>query len=180
MNCQIMGLATNDVKNVKELLGLSDSDAFLIIGGEEKKINIVCDPLIRRIRQFKHGVIAETRSATMDGSTIFSRPRPGSSRMYPETDILPIPVDSKLLFDLKQKTPLSWSELINQIMQKYSLNKKLSEHIFDSQYYDIFEKIVSVSKNITPTFIASKLTEDIVGLSRTSLDKSLLTDDMLG
>ena len=64
-------------------------------------------------------------------------------------------------------------------MQKYSLNKKLSEHIFDSQYYDIFEKIVSVSKNITPTFIASKLTEDIVGLSRTSLDKSLLTDDIL-
>jgi glutamyl-tRNA(Gln) amidotransferase subunit E len=173
------GIGDNDVKNVKELLGLSNSDAFLIIGGEEKKINIVYDPLIRRIRQFKHGVIAETRSATMDGSTIFSRPRPGSSRMYPETDILPIPVDSKLLFDLKQKTPLSWSELINQIMQKYSLNKKLSEHIFDSQYYDIFEKIVSVSKNITPTFIASKLTEDIVGLSRASLDKSLLTDDML-
>ena len=64
-------------------------------------------------------------------------------------------------------------------MQKYSLNKKLSEHIFDSQYYDIFEKIVSISKNITPTFIASKLTEDIVGLSRNNLDKSLLTDDII-
>ena len=173
------GISTNDVKNIEELLGLSDRDAFLIIGGEEKKINIVYEPLIRRIRQFKHGVIAETRSATMDGSTIFSRPRPGSSRMYPETDILPIPVDSTLLYDLKQKTPLSWSELINQIMQKYSLNKTLSEHIFDSQYFDIFEKIASISKNITPTFIASKLTEDIVGLSRNSLDKSLLTDDIL-
>jgi glutamyl-tRNA(Gln) amidotransferase subunit E len=173
------GISANDVKNIKELLGLSDRDAFLIIGGEQKKINIVYDALIRRIRQFKHGVIAETRSATMDGSTIFSRPRPGSSRMYPETDILPIPVDSTLLCDLKQKTPLSWSELINQIMQKYSLNKTLSEHIFDSQYFDIFEKIASISKNITPTFIASKLTEDIVGLSRNSLDKSLLTDDIL-
>ncbi len=50
----------------------------------------------------------------MDGSTIFSRPRPGSSRMYPETDILPIPVDSQLLFNLKQETPLSWNDLINQ------------------------------------------------------------------
>src|SRR5919112_4106278 len=173
------GISANDVENIKELLGLSDSDAFLIVGGEEKKINIVYDPLILRIRQFKHGVIAETRSATMDGSTIFSRPRPGSSRMYPETDILPIPVDSKLLDDLKQKTPLSWSELINQIMQKYTLNKTLSEHIFDSQYFDIFEKIASISNNITPTFIASKLTEDIVGLSRNNLDKSLLTDDIL-
>jgi len=173
------GITAKDVENIKELLSLSDSDAFLIIGGEEKKINIVLEPLIRRICQFKHGVIAETRSATMDGTTIFSRPRAGSSRMYPETDILPIPVDSKLLYDLKQKIPLSWNDLINQIMQKYTLNRKLSEHIFDSQYYDIFEKIVSTSKNITPTFIASKLTEDIVSLSRNNLDKSLLTDNVL-
>ncbi|MER5192527.1 MAG: Glu-tRNA(Gln) amidotransferase subunit GatE [Candidatus Nitrosocosmicus sp.] len=173
------GITAKDIENIKELLSLSNNDAFLIIGGDEKKIHIVLEPLIRRICQFKHGVIAETRSATMDGSTIFSRPRPGSSRMYPETDILPIPVDSKLLYDLKQEIPLPWNVLINQIMQKYTLNKKLSEHIFDSQYYDIFEKIISTSKNITPTFIASKLTEDIISLSRNNLDKSLLTDDMI-
>ena len=173
------GITDNDVKNIKELLDISDSDAFLIIGGNEKKINVVLEPLIRRIYQFKHGVIAETRSATMDGSTIFSRPRPGSSRMYPETDILHIAIESALLDNLKQKIPLSWNDLIKQIMQKYGLNDKLSEHIFDSQYYDVFERIVSTSKNITPTFVASKLTEDIVSLSRNNLDKSLLTDDML-
>ena len=173
------GITIKDVENIKGLLGLSNGDAFLIIGGNEKKINIVLEPLIRRIREFKHGVVAETRSATMDGSTIFSRPRAGSSRMYPETDILPISVEPVLLHDLKQKIPLSWNDLIGQIMKKYELNNKLSEHIFDSPYYDIFEKIVSNSKNITPTFIASKLTEDIVSLSRNNLDKSLLTDDIL-
>jgi glutamyl-tRNA(Gln) amidotransferase subunit E len=173
------GITTKDIENIKELMCISNNDAFLIIGGDEKKINIVLEPLIRRICQFKDGVVAETRSATMDGSTLFLRPRPGSSRMYPETDILPIPVDSKLLYDLKQEIPLAWDDLINQMMQKYSLNKKLSEHIFDSQYYDIFEKITSTSKSITPTFIASKLTEDIVSLSRNNLDKSLLTDDIL-
>ncbi|CAN5550521.1 Glu-tRNA(Gln) amidotransferase subunit GatE [soil metagenome] len=173
------GITVKDVDSVKELLGLSDSDAFLIIGGNEKKVNIVLEPLIRRICEFRHGVIAETRAATMDGSTIFSRPRPGSSRMYPETDILPISIKSVLLDNLKQKIPLPWNDLIRQIMEKYGLNNKLSEHIFDSQYYDVFEKIVSTSKNVTPTFVASKLTEDIVSLSRNNLDKSLLTDDML-
>ncbi len=173
------GITIKDVESIKDLLGFSDGDAFLIIGGPEKKINIVMEPLIRRICEFKHGVIAETRAATIDGSTIFSRPRPGSSRMYPETDILPMSVESTLLDDLKQKIPLSWNELIRQIMEKYKLNNKLSEQIFDSQYYDIFEKIVSTSKNITPTFIASKLTEDIVSLSRNNLDKTLLSDDML-
>jgi glutamyl-tRNA(Gln) amidotransferase subunit E len=173
------GITTKDIENIRELLSISNDDAFLIIGGDEKKINIVLGPLIQRIRQFKLGVVTETRSATMDGSTIFSRPRSGSSRMYPETDILPIPIDSQFLCNLKQEIPLSWNDLINNIMQKYALNKKLSEHIFDSQYYDIFEKIVLTSKNITPTFIASKLTEDIVSLSRNNLDKSLLTDDMI-
>jgi glutamyl-tRNA(Gln) amidotransferase subunit E len=173
------GITTKDIEHIRESLSISTEDAFLIIGGNEKKINIVLGPLIQRICQFKLGVVAETRSATMDGSTIFSRPRSGSSRMYPETDILPIPVDSQFLCNLKQDIPLTWNDLINNIMQKYALNKKLSEHIFDSQYYDIFEKIVLTSKSITPTFIASKLTEDIVSLSRNNLDKSLLTYDMI-
>jgi glutamyl-tRNA(Gln) amidotransferase subunit E len=173
------GITTKDIEHIRESLSISTEDAFLIIGGNEKKINIVLGPLIQRICQFKLGVVAETRSATMDGSTIFSRPRSGSSRMYPETDILPIPVDSQFLCNLKQDIPLTWNDLINNIMQKYALNKKLSEHIFDSQYYDIFEKIVLTSKSITPTLIASKLTEDIVSLSRNNLDKSLLTYDMI-
>src|SRR6476660_6434123 len=156
------GITSKDIEKIKELMCISDNDAFLIIGGDEKKINIVLEPLIRRICQFKDGVVAETRSATIDGSTIFLRPRSGSSRMYPETDILPIPIDPLLLYDLRQEIPLAWNDLINQIMKKYILNKKLAENIFDSQYYDIFERIVSTSKNISPTFIASKLTEDIL------------------
>ena len=35
------GITTKDIENIKELLGLSNNDAFLIIGGDEKKINIV-------------------------------------------------------------------------------------------------------------------------------------------
>src|SRR6476661_1563145 len=173
------GITSNDIDKIHELLDLSNDDAFLIMGGNKKKIYSILEPLIRRIYQFKDGVISETRSATMDGSTIFSRPRSGSMRMYPETDILPIPIDPLLLYDLRQEIPLSWNDLINQIMKKYILNKKLAENIFDSQYYDIFERIVSTSKNISPTFIASKLTEDITSLSRNNLDKSLLTDDII-
>lgn len=173
------GITFKDIERVSQILSISECDAFIIIGGSREKIDAVLNPLIQRICQFKNGVISETRSATMDGTTIFSRPRSGSSRMYPETDVLPITINPKLLDELKHDVPLSWNKLINQIMQKYNLNKKLSEHIFDSPYYDVFEEIVSISKNITPTFIASKLTEDIVSLSRSNLDKSLLKDDMI-
>ena len=188
------GITAHEIEKIEKSLDITigNDDAFIIIGGNRNKIDNLIDPLIKRIIQFKLGVIAETRSVTLDGTTIFSRPRPGSSRMYPETDIVPIPIEPELFDRLKDKIPLPWNDLIKRIMKKYDLNKKLSEQIFDSDYYDLFENIVrtdaftsttsTTSKphtTLTPTFVASKLTEDIVSLTRNNLDKSLLTDEMI-
>lgn len=173
------GITKHEIDSIEKFLDLSTNDAFIIIGGNKEKIDSLLKPLIKRIIQFKYGVIAETRSVTLDGTTIFSRPRAGSSRMYPETDVMPIPVDNTLLDDLKTRIPLPWNELIKRIMKKHGLNMKLSEQIFDSDYYDLFERIVQIDTHISPTFIASKLTEDIVSLSRNNLDKNLLTDEMI-
>lgn len=181
------GITTYEIENIQKSLDIvrGSDDAFIIIGGNRNKIDNLIGPLIKRIIQFKYGVVAETRSVTLDGTTIFSRPRPGSSRMYPETDIMPIPIDPKLIDMLKDKIPLPWNELIKRIMKKYELNMKLSEQIFDSDYYELFETIVQANSssfppsNLSPTFVASKLTEDIVSLSRNNLDKSLLTDEMI-
>ena len=84
-----------------------------------------------------------------------------------------------LLDSLKDKIPLPWNELIKGIMKKYGLNMKLSEQIFDSDYYNLFERLLITNPTISPTFVASKLTEDIVSLSRNNLDKDLLTDEMI-
>ena len=114
------GITAIDVENIEKFLDITrdSNDAFIIIGGNRNKIDNLIGPLIRRIIQFKYGVIAETRSVTLDGTTIFSRPRPGSSRMYPETDIMPIPINLELIDNLKDKIPLPWNELIKRIMKK--------------------------------------------------------------
>jgi glutamyl-tRNA(Gln) amidotransferase subunit E len=58
------------------------------------------------------------------------------------------------------------------------LNKKLAEQIFDSSYLDIFEEIAGSTK-IQTTFIASKLTEDLVNLERQGQEVTVLTDDVI-
>jgi glutamyl-tRNA(Gln) amidotransferase subunit E len=63
---------------------------------------------------------------------------------------------------------------VNSLVKKYDLNKKLANQIFDSDYLNLFEEIASETK-IEPTFIASKLTEDLTSLQRQGLDVSLLT-----
>ncbi len=169
------GINDSDVDNVKKYLKLVDGDGFLIIAGEDSKLDYAIDSIINRIKDATQGVPAETRGATQDGETIFLRPRPGASRMYPETDIPSIsviPEEVKLARDTADATK-SWDESIAEIQQKYSLNSQLSEQIFDSVYMELFEKICENKKN-SPNFVASILCSSITNLERKGFDCTLL------
>jgi glutamyl-tRNA(Gln) amidotransferase subunit E len=148
------------------------------VGGPEEKVGFAADAIIRRLKAALDGVPAETRAATVDGRTVFSRPRPGAARMYPETDIPTIPVTDKLLESLADRVPRSWDEEISAIAKKHGLNAKLATQVFDSDYMQVFERIVASTK-VQPTFVASKLTEDITSLQRQGLDPAALSDAAL-
>jgi glutamyl-tRNA(Gln) amidotransferase subunit E len=169
------GINDSDVDRVKKHLELADGDGFLIIAGEGSKLDYAIDSIIKRIQDAANGVPAETRAVTQDGETVFLRPRPGASRMYPETDIPSIsviPEEVKLARDTADATK-SWDESIAEIQQKYSLNSQLSEQIFDSVYMELFEKICENKKN-SPNFVASILCSSITNLERKGFDCTLL------
>jgi len=169
------GINDSDVDKVKKHLELADGDGFLIIAGEDSKLDYAIDSIIKRIQDAANGVPAETRAVTQEGETVFLRPRPGASRMYPETDIPSIsviPEEVKLARDTADATK-SWDESIAEIQQKYSLNSQLSEQIFDSVYMELFEKICENKKN-SPNFVASILCSSITNLERKGFDCTLL------
>ena len=170
------GITEKEVAAVKQRLQMNDMDAFVILGGPNGKVKFASDAIIQRLKGAVEGVPAETRAATPDGKTVFLRPRPGGARMYPETDILPIAITNSTLASLADKVPKHWDEIVNSLAKKYNLNKKLANQIFDSDYLNLFEEIASETK-IEPTFIASKLTEDLTSLQRQGLDVSLLTSN---
>ena len=167
------GINDSDVDNVKKYLKLVDGDGFLIIAGEDSKLDYAINSIINRIKDAMQGVPAETRGATQDGETIFLRPRPGASRMYPETDIPSISVLPEEIKLAKENIPKSWNDSIAEIQQKYSLNSQLSEQIFDSEYLELFEKICKNKKN-SPNFVASILCSSITNLQRKGFDAILL------
>ena len=167
------GINDSDVDNVKKYLKLVDGDGFLIIAGEDTKLDYAINSIINRIKDAAQGVPAETRGATQDGETIFLRPRPGASRMYPETDIPSISVLPEEIKLAKENIPKSWNDSIAEIQQKYSLNSQLSEQIFDSEYLELFEKICENKKN-SPNFVASILCSSITNLQRKGFDAILL------
>ena len=167
------GINDSDVDKIRKYLELVDVDGFLIIAGEDPKLDYAIDSIIKRIQDATDGVPAETRGVTQDSETIFLRPRPGASRMYPETDIPSISVLPEEIKLARENIPKSWDDSIAEIQKKYNLNSQLSEQIFDSEYMELFEKICENKKN-SPNFVASILCSTITNLQRKGFDALLL------
>ena len=173
------GIEKLDIEKIKEQLSISQNDSFIIIAGKDSKIDFAIDSIINRIEDAKNGVPAETRLATQSGETVFLRPRPGASRMYPETDIFPVKVTKEEIEFAKKNIPKSWHESLADLQKNYQLNPQLAEQIFDSNYLDLFEKICSDKLN-SPNFVASILCSTITNLERQGLDSTLLkTEEIL-
>jgi len=172
------GIEDSDIKRVIQKLEIKNNDAFLIIAGEKISVGFAIDSILNRIKLAKKGPPAETRAATQNGDTIFLRPRPGASRMYPETDIPTVKVSDNELIEANSNIPKSWEESIRELEEKYHINNQLAEQIFDSEYFDIFEKICS-SKQNSANFVVSILCSTITNLGRRGLDSKLLDNEQI-
>ena len=170
------GIIDSDVQKVRKFLEINQDDAFLIIAGKTPSLDFAIESIINRIKDAKNGPPSETRAVTPNGETVFLRPRPGASRMYPETDIPTIKITKEELEYAKSKIPKSWDESLLEIQDRYKINAQLSEQIFDSEYFDLFEKICNNGEN-SPNFIASILCSTITNLERKGLEPELLKND---
>ena len=167
------GIEETEIEEIRKTLEIEQNDAFLILAGEMKKVEPAIESIIKRMEDAKVGVPAETRMATAEGETVYLRPRPGASRMYPETDIPPIIVTEEELIDAQKMIPKSWEETISDLEKTHNLNNQLAVQVFDSNYSDLFEMICK-DKRISPNFVASVLCSTITNLERQGLEAKLL------
>ncbi len=108
-------------------------------------------------------VTRDVRKILEDGSTEFLRPLPGSARMYPETDVIPIKT-SELLKEVKKRLPETWDRKI-QRYNKLGLSNELGKQIVKSDYVDLFETTVKKTK-IKPNIIANVFVNTLKNLKK--------------
>ena len=163
---------------IKSKNKIKTNDAFIIIAGNEKKIMNIIFYIINRIEEAKKNVPAETRMATQSGKTMFLRPKAGSARMYPETDLIPIYITKENIIKYQNNKFGTWEETIKKIKKRYGLNLQLSNQIFDSKYWEIFTKIC-INKNQSPNFVASVLCSIITKLEREGMNSKMLSNNKI-
>jgi len=96
-----------EVSALREAVDAAEGDAAVIVADDHDKCAAALVAVVDRARMALMGVPAETRAANPDGTTRFTRPRPGAARMYPETDVKPVQITSERISALRVRLPQS-------------------------------------------------------------------------
>ncbi len=170
------GVSEEEVNLTKKELECSNSDAFIIVSGQEKECVKALNVIIERCNTALKGVPEETRNALPDGNSTYSRPLPGAARMYPETDLQSIKISEKMLTDLKQKLPLTLEQRLKLYKSK-GLGEKLAQEMKLNNFACFFETLLE--KEFNATTVASFLLETLKALEREKTNLTGLTNEKI-
>ncbi|MBN1232639.1 MAG: Glu-tRNA(Gln) amidotransferase subunit GatE [Candidatus Coatesbacteria bacterium] len=169
---------TEDViKQLKELMQISDRDGFVIIWGPKTDVETGINEIVIRCEELLKGIPRETRQALNNGNTDFERILPGPDRMYPDTDLPPTVISEERLNRIITNLPeLPWAR------RKYLRDLRLPNHMVDllvcSIWMPVFKKIVE-ELDINPILVGVVITEMLKNLKRKGYDTKNITSEML-
>ena len=172
------GVSKEEMDRLMEILEAGPQDAVVIVADAKENCVDALRAVTERAREAVKGVPEETRAANPDGTTRYMRPRPGAARMYPETDIPPIPITDEHIRRLRKNLPELPEHRIKRLIKEYGINKKLASQLQDSEYGDLFERIVEETA-VSHTLVAATLTETFKSLKREGVKIEKLGDDQI-
>jgi glutamyl-tRNA(Gln) amidotransferase subunit E len=168
------GISDDEVLSMKRILECEEVDAAVLVADHRDKAVDALTAVVERAREALLGVPTETRTVAPDGTTRYMRPRPGASRMYPETDVPPVGISQQQLAQIRAGLPPPREVVMQELMTKYQLNSKLASQLIESDYLEVFKHACS-EQAIAPSFVATVLTENLKSLSREGVPVSELT-----
>jgi Glu-tRNA(Gln) amidotransferase subunit E-like FAD-binding protein len=131
-------------------ISIKGSNRVEIKGFQDPKVMKKCVELevLRQKEILEKGKIndPEVRNCLSDGNTEFIRPMPGSSRMYPETDLPLLQISRDFLNDVKKNLPKLKSE-IEEDLRKQGLSDEIIKMIFKQDKLDLYKDLYELNGN---------------------------------
>ena len=168
------GIEKEYVDALKSHFELSPKDAFVMCAEKEEKARSALSVAVMRANFAIDGVPEETRDPLPDGTTRFSRPLPGAARMYPETDVLPIPITEERLKRIRDNMPELPEKIAKRLVSSYGINPQQAEQIVRQNRDELFVKISK--KTGMAAAAATTLTNTYTELEREGLDPDSVKD----
>ncbi len=159
------GITENDVSNLCKFMKTKENDAVVLVASDEVNCIDAIEAVIKRAKTAVEGVPTETRTPLPNGTSKYARPRPGSSRMYPETDVRPVKITQSRLKKIKKNMPESIEIKEKRFVKELNLSTDLAHQISRSINVDLFEKVLLETQAST-TLVAATLENTLVSLHR--------------
>ena len=137
-----LGLTEDHVRAIRARLDLPLEAAFVLVSDRSPDralhaLRRVAD----RARTALSEIPGETRDPLPDGRTRYSRPLPGRDRMYPETDIPPIPVTAERLHRIARTLPERPAALQARLEREHGLAPEVVRQLVYSDAAETFEEL---------------------------------------
>jgi Glu-tRNA(Gln) amidotransferase subunit E-like FAD-binding protein len=126
-------------ENRVEIKGMQDMNVF---------VKAIETEVLRqkRLSDSKNPVEMEVRNVLPSGKSEYMRPLPGSSRMYPETDLPLLKLDKKFVDLVKKDLPKLRSE-VEEELRKQGLTEEMIKILFKRNKLEEYKELYSVSGN---------------------------------
>jgi len=154
------------VRYIYDKLSLGTEDGMIFILGPKEKCILAFQKIDEAIIfLLTTGLSKEVRNAKEDGTSQFLRPMPGSSRMYPETDIPIVYPDINGIVK-----PELIKDKIERFVKEYGLPKQIAKDLVFEPNFELFVKKYPQIKAVTIAEALDSMLKDIK--TRYSLDVS--------
>ncbi|MEM5812818.1 MAG: Glu-tRNA(Gln) amidotransferase subunit GatE [Candidatus Aenigmatarchaeota archaeon] len=148
------------ISKIEKNIGIEANDIIFVAYGLEARRAI--EEIKNRINYLRIGVPEETRKPNENATTSYARPLPGSARMYPETDLLPI---ANLPKPKRIKSLLEKKKEIEKVV-----GEEIAEQLVTSRYFPLFEKITGNKSERTIRIASITFTSTFTELRREGID----------
>ncbi len=166
------GISETEEKALRKKLEINEEDAFVLVVAPKAQAENAMDKVLFRANM--DFVPEETRRANPDGTSSFLRPLPGKARLYPETDVPPIPLTKEFLAAVEKTESM---EKKKHKLEK-TLNKEMASKILKSRHLHLFEKLVESGAD--PMLAATTIENTIVSLRREGVEFRHLEKTLIG
>ncbi|MEA1965675.1 MAG: Glu-tRNA(Gln) amidotransferase subunit GatE, partial [Euryarchaeota archaeon] len=153
------GITDAEVDALRDFVGVETDDCVVIVADLCDRAADALNEVSARAEQALVGIPEETRKMLPDGSSAYLRPLPGAARMYPETDVPPVPISGRIEGIV---IPELLSDKKDRYVREYDLSEDLARKMVYSRYLDVFDGVmgsVSVDAALVVRTLTATLTE---------------------
>jgi glutamyl-tRNA(Gln) amidotransferase subunit E len=170
------GITEIEVNAVMEQLSISKSDAFALCVAPKWQAELALESVLLRARAAFHRIPGEVRNVVIrkgspeDGTTTAMRPLPSGARMYPETDIQVLHLDSKRWKKICSNLPMNREERKSRL-EKYDISSNQLDALLGGELDDLFISGVIDGGLSTPVLPSKAWASILLDNSRSEIAK---------